>query len=634
MSDEFDKWFNQNQQVGIFGDGSHYSVEIPAPNQYNDLPPRIATNILNSTYRSGIVNYIGVHLSTPVSENREPALVCDAFIRLNPEEYFEAARDRLETVIRAQGRHIGYLGDHNGEPDDTRVYRTKQGVNTFATVTRPSSVLLTNSLQAKRRGIFGATSDWAVTPPDLKNIDVITYLQSFSKAFLETVVAIDDSYSYYVNPEKPGTNKKTFSFILDKNVVLLANTNQANKNSVSPERSSESVAEQSRLQSLSNSREADRLRRLAEEQSKARQPDGGKVIDGRAPRTWGKGRDSRGWRPDMWNKVEGSQSEKEDAIIASDGSKELSPNSQQKPDEKEVKTSLQKQVDKTKEYSKQSPEYHSSRYITDALEAVEPRWGLDDIGGLHAIKEILREIAQIHKDPDTMQKWGVVMPKGVLFYGDPGTGKNMLAHALANETESEFWVVDGASLYDMWLSLSTKNTKEMFTKIKQHEGRLVVFIDEIESVIGIEANANDGASRERNQVAGIFKQELNNLPNTNPNTLIVAATNNIDSIDPSLIRSGRFDYKLHVPSPDDQGRREIIANIITSNITDHDISKFSPDIDILALVKETNNMTGADINDVFQRLFRRKALEESKTGQVEAISNADIIAIIFDKRTG
>jgi SpoVK/Ycf46/Vps4 family AAA+-type ATPase len=283
------------------------------------------------------------------------------------------------------------------------------------------------------------------------------------------------------------------------------------------------------------------------------------------------------------------------------------------------------------------PEYHSSKYISDAIEQRAPIYSLDDIGGLDHIKQEIKDIALSFKHPEILEKWGAEKPKGMLFYGETGTGKTMLAHALAHETGSTFWVVDSAKLYDMWMGLASKNMKKIFDTIENYEGRLVVFFDEIDSLVGkIDAPGQGGAASERNQAAGIFKTELNKLGSKNPNILIVAATNHLDEIDPALIRSGRFNKKIYVPMPDDDSRGQIASTIIADSIQSSEwgTALFQDNVNVLEIAQATEGMNGADIAEIFGRLALQKALHEARSGKVESISQQDILKTIEGFRQG
>lgn len=257
---------------------------------------------------------------------------------------------------------------------------------------------------------------------------------------------------------------------------------------------------------------------------------------------------------------------------------------------------------------------------------------LDDIGGLPLVKEKLREIAVSFSNPDIMKKWGAARPQGLLLYGEPGTGKTMLVEALAHEIGAEVWAIQGSDIYDKWLGESERKIKKLFERARELEKPTIILFDEFDSMIGVSENPGaGGAGQARNAVAGVFKQEMNTLAAENPNVLVVATTNHPDRIDQALIRSGRFDYKVYVPMPDDEARAEIVSGIVTRAIMDNSHEDFAPygdDIDVSQVVRETDGMSGADISEIFRRLTLEKAMQEARTGSAQSIVQEDIIRTI------
>ncbi|MDL2363083.1 MAG: ATP-binding protein [Patescibacteria group bacterium] len=270
------------------------------------------------------------------------------------------------------------------------------------------------------------------------------------------------------------------------------------------------------------------------------------------------------------------------------------------------------------------------------INPTDAKLSLEDIGGLHDVKAALKDIAMSFKHPEIMEKWGAKRPQGVLLYGEPGTGKTMLTEALANEIGSDFWAIQSSDIYQKWLGESEQAIKEIFARARQHKDKpLILFFDEFESIVGIDEG--EGSSRAMNAVAGIFKQEMNTLAEENPQVLVVAATNDYDSIDPSLTRSGRFDHKVYVPMPDEGARTEIIASVMTRAMRAHesdDFKIFGDDVDVPEISKATDGMSGADINEIFRRLSLEKAMTEARTGQPQnPVTQALVDAAINHFRT-
>lgn len=262
------------------------------------------------------------------------------------------------------------------------------------------------------------------------------------------------------------------------------------------------------------------------------------------------------------------------------------------------------------------------------IEIVESKLTLDDVGGLEQVKKTLRDIAISFQHPEVMEKWGATRPQGVLMYGEPGTGKTMLAQALATEMEAEMWAIQSTDIYEKWLGNSESHIKDIFSRARQHEGRLILFFDEFDSIVGITESPDSGGATARNAVAGIFKQEMNTLAKDNPDVLVVAATNNLDRIDPALIRSGRFDHKVYIPMPDEEARQQIIAGVAAKSMLQQEsegFKVFDDDLNIVKLASETDGMSGADISEIFRRLGLSRAMQEARTGQQQPPISQDEI---------
>lgn len=264
---------------------------------------------------------------------------------------------------------------------------------------------------------------------------------------------------------------------------------------------------------------------------------------------------------------------------------------------------------------------------------------LSDVGGLDHVKKTLHEVAASFKHPEVMEKWGAKRPQGVLLYGEPGTGKTMLAQALANEIGAKIWALQSTDIYEKWLGNSEQHIKDIFNRARQIKEPTVIFFDELDSIVGITNEPSSGGSdNTRNAVAGIFKQEMNTLAEENPNLLIVAATNDLEKIDPSLIRSGRFDYKVYIPMPDQDARQEIIVNKLTKamlNNEEEGFKIFGDSLMVDKLAEQTDNLSGADITEIFRRLSLSRAVNEARSGkQQEPITQLEIEQAITDFRTG
>jgi transitional endoplasmic reticulum ATPase len=242
---------------------------------------------------------------------------------------------------------------------------------------------------------------------------------------------------------------------------------------------------------------------------------------------------------------------------------------------------------------------------------------LDQVGGLADVVAELRQIAVSFRHPEAMARWGARRPQGILMYGPPGTGKTMLARALANEIGATFKEIRTPEILDKWLGGSERNIKRIFREARRYREPTVMLFDEFDSIISYAGAGGDAASQAINAVAGIFKQEMNNLIEDNPNVIVVATTNFPHRVDESLIRSGRFDIKIAVPRPDEASRAEIIRKMIGQLAADHDapgFRMFADGLDVLDLARAAAGMTGADIKEVLRRIQLAKAMQEARTG--------------------
>lgn len=315
---------------------------------------------------------------------------------------------------------------------------------------------------------------------------------------------------------------------------------------------------------------------------------------------------------------------------------------------------------KKKDESAKKPKQSENSQVAevDKIEVAE-RIRLSDIGGLEEVKQTLEEVILSFSHPEVMKKHNVRRPNGILFYGYPGTGKSMLAQALANEIGAEMEVISSTDIYGKWLGQSEEQISEIFNKALQAKQPTILFFDEFESVLGItDRPSSGGADNARNSVAGIFKTMMNKLAEKKDSqVLVVAATNGHHRIDPSLIRPGRFDYSIHVPMPNEAARTAIVANIVAKAllynveidsrllvddaelvggaeeaevVTSEDLStSIFADVDAVELAKLTDGFSGADIAEIFRRVRFSKALEEARTKQPQPpINQAELLRAI------
>jgi transitional endoplasmic reticulum ATPase len=212
-----------------------------------------------------------------------------------------------------------------------------------------------------------------------------------------------------------------------------------------------------------------------------------------------------------------------------------------------------------------------------------------DVGGLDDTKERLRETIQWPLDyPEVFEQMDLEAAKGVLMYGPPGTGKTLLAKAVANEAESNFISIKGPELLNKYVGESEKGVREVFEKARSN-APTVIFFDEIDSIAGQRGrNMSDSGVGER--VVSQLLTELDGLEELE-DVVVIATTNRPDLIDTALLRPGRLDRHVHVPVPDEDGRRKIFE-VHTRN------KPLADDVDLDKLARKTDGYVGADIQAV------------------------------------
>ena len=273
-----------------------------------------------------------------------------------------------------------------------------------------------------------------------------------------------------------------------------------------------------------------------------------------------------------------------------------------------------------------------SRETLSKVPATTQTVTLDMVGGLADVVAELRQIAVSFRHPEAMARWGARRPQGILMYGPPGTGKTMLSRALANEIGADFREIRTPEILDKWLGGSERNIKQIFRDARRFRVPTLMLFDEFDSIISYAGAGGDAASQAINAVAGIFKQEMNDLIEANPNVLVVATTNFPHRVDDSLIRSGRFDVKISVPKPDEASRAEIFRKMIRGLIAAHEtpgFQMFADDLDLGELARVSHGMTGADIKEVLRRVQLAKAMQDARTGgRVDPISQPELLTSV------
>ena len=224
---------------------------------------------------------------------------------------------------------------------------------------------------------------------------------------------------------------------------------------------------------------------------------------------------------------------------------------------------------------------------------------LKDVAGLQEEKEDLEEIVDFLKDPGKFTKVGARIPKGVLLEGAPGTGKTMLAKAIAGEAKVPFFSISGSDFVEMFVGVGASRVRDLFADAKKNSP-CIVFIDEIDAVARRRGTGMGGGHDEREQTLNQLLVEMDGF-GTNEGIIVMAATNRVDILDPAILRPGRFDRKISVQTPDVGGREEILQ-VHAKN------KPLADDVDLKQIAQTTAGFTGADL----ENLLNESAIHAAK----------------------
>ncbi len=223
-----------------------------------------------------------------------------------------------------------------------------------------------------------------------------------------------------------------------------------------------------------------------------------------------------------------------------------------------------------------------AKLITDE----RPKVTFNDVAGADEAKEELQEIIEFLSDPAKFQKLGGKIPKGALLLGPPGSGKTLLARAVAGEADVPFFSMSGSDFVEMFVGVGASRVRDLFEQGKKN-APCIIFIDEIDAVGRHRGAGLGGGHDEREQTLNQLLVEMDGFE-TNEGVILVAATNRPDVLDPALLRPGRFDRQIVVPMPDIRGREGILKVHVRK-------VKLADDIDLTVLARGTPGLTGADL---------------------------------------
>ena len=247
--------------------------------------------------------------------------------------------------------------------------------------------------------------------------------------------------------------------------------------------------------------------------------------------------------------------------------------------------------------------------------SVDSQVTLKDVAGLQEEKEDLQEIIDFLRQPAKYTKVGARIPKGVLLEGQPGTGKTLLAKAVAGEANVPFFSISGSDFVEMFVGVGASRVRDLFADAKKNSP-CIVFIDEIDAVARRRGTGMGGGHDEREQTLNQLLVEMDGF-GVNEGIIVMAATNRVDILDPAIIRPGRFDRKISVAPPDVTGREEILK-VHAKN------KPLGDDVNLEQIAQTTAGFTGADLENLLNEAAIVAAKEDRSFIKQEDIKKSFI----------
>jgi cell division protease FtsH len=255
----------------------------------------------------------------------------------------------------------------------------------------------------------------------------------------------------------------------------------------------------------------------------------------------------------------------------------------------------------------------------------------EDVAGAEEAKEEVEELVEFLRDPSKFQRLGGRIPKGVLMTGNPGTGKTLLAKAIAGEAKVPFFTISGSDFVEMFVGVGASRVRDMFEQAKKH-APCIIFIDEIDAVGRQRGAGLGGGHDEREQTLNQLLVEMDGFEGTE-GVIVIAATNRPDVLDPALLRPGRFDRQVYVPLPDIRGREQILRVHMRK-------VPISDNVDPSIIARGTPGFSGADLANLVNEaaLFAARAnkrlvdMEDFEKAKDKVIMGAERRSIVMPEK--
>ena len=262
--------------------------------------------------------------------------------------------------------------------------------------------------------------------------------------------------------------------------------------------------------------------------------------------------------------------------------------------------------------------------VQDFSEDNNKNFGFHTVAGNEEAKESLMEIVDFLKNPDKYTKYGARMPKGVILYGAPGTGKTLLAKAVAGEAKVPFYALSGSDFVQVYVGVGAARIRSLFKKAKA-KGKAVIFIDEIDAIGKTRASGaqSQGGNDERDQTLNALLTEMSGFAEQE-GIVVIAATNRLDTLDPALLRPGRFDRHVEISLPDIKAREKIISLYLEN--------KPCGELNVYNIAKKTVYFSGAKLENLINEAAILAAKDNADTINNEHINSAYSIVLAGNEK--